>query len=65
MVAGAPNATRVVAIWLARLATPTAPAPAITRRRVNPYRHLSFCSVSAVVTASACTRTAASAALGP
>src|ERR1700755_1720215 len=65
VVDGARSATRVVAIWLARLATPTAPAPASTRRRVNPLRHWSRCACRSAATASACTRIAASGRLGP
>jgi hypothetical protein len=42
LVAGSAKEYLVVTSWVPSAATPTAPAPAMTRRRVKPRRHRSF-----------------------
>jgi hypothetical protein len=62
---GSANAYRLVTSWVPNAATPTAPAPAMTRRRVNPRRQRSFSRARLACTDSACTRMAASVRFGP
>ena len=50
----AAKAYRVVTSWVPSAATPTAPAPAMTRRRVNPLRHWSRSRARFALTCSAC-----------
>ncbi len=55
----------VVTSWVPSAATPTAPAPAMTRRRVNPCASGPFAGPGRRRPVSACTRIAASGRFGP